>query len=168
MADKAAKDEGKQTGSMKTMLLIVVGALLLVAVTGGVTMYVMSGKSDGGDAQQALAEQEEQPESPPTYLALEPAMVVNFQNPGRARYLQVAVEVMARDEGALEAVKQHMPAIRNNLVMLFSSQRSDDLKTREGKEALRAQVLEEVQKILEKHTGKPGVEQVYFTSFVMQ
>ncbi|VAX05680.1 hypothetical protein MNBD_GAMMA19-792, partial [hydrothermal vent metagenome] len=38
----------------------------------------------------------------------------------------------------------------------------------EGKETLREEALEVVQQILEEETGDPGIEAVYFTSFVMQ
>ena len=75
---------------------------------------------------------------------------------------------MARDEAIIDAVKQHMPVIRNSLISLFSSQEFKTISTREGKEALRQEVLAEIQQILEQQTGEPGVEDVYFTSFVMQ
>jgi flagellar FliL protein len=42
------------------------------------------------------------------------------------------------------------------------------LNTREGKEKLREETLEEVQKVLLEETGEPGVDNVFFTSFVMQ
>ncbi len=37
-----------------------------------------------------------------------------------------------------------------------------------GKDILRQQALDEVQRVLEEETGEPGVEQVLFTNFVMQ
>ena len=61
-----------------------------------------------------------------------------------------------------------MPAIRNNLVLLFSSQSYERVSTLEGKEALREEALGVVQEVLEQETGDPGVEAVYFTSLVMQ
>ncbi|UCE77348.1 MAG: flagellar basal body-associated FliL family protein, partial [Gammaproteobacteria bacterium] len=67
-----------------------------------------------------------------------------------------------------DSIKEHRPAIRNNLVMLFSSQDPHALNTRDGKEKLRDETLSEVQKVLKQETGSPGVENVFFTSFVMQ
>jgi flagellar FliL protein len=75
---------------------------------------------------------------------------------------------MAHDPGMTATVKQHMPVIRNNLVMLFSSQTRQSIASREGKEKVRAEAQAEVQKILTDQTGKPVIEQLYFTSFVMQ
>lgn len=84
------------------------------------------------------------------------------------RFLQVTVEVMGREEETIKAVQTHMPVIRNNLLNIFSSRSFADLTNREGKEALRKECLTEVQRILKENTGKPGVEDLYFTSFVVQ
>jgi len=78
------------------------------------------------------------------------------------------VQVMTRDPEVAQAIEAHMPVIRNNLVMLFSGQKYEEVATREGKERLRQQTLAEIQKVLEERIGKPGVEDVYFTAFVMQ
>jgi flagellar FliL protein len=61
-----------------------------------------------------------------------------------------------------------MPRIRNNLLMLFSAQRCADVRDRAGREKLQAAALKEVQDVLQAETGKPGVEALYFTSFVTQ
>ncbi len=102
------------------------------------------------------------------YFDFEQPFVVNFQDEHQMRYLQVGVSVMAHDATMPETVKKHMPVIRNNLVMLFSSQTRQSIATREGKEKVRADAQSEVQKILAERTGKPVIEQLYFTSFVMQ
>jgi flagellar FliL protein len=61
-----------------------------------------------------------------------------------------------------------MPMIRNALVLQFGGQVYADLQTAEGKELLRQQALENIQNLLQQEIGKPGVEQVLFTNFVMQ
>ena len=75
---------------------------------------------------------------------------------------------MARNEEAIAAVQTHTPVIRNNLLMLMGSQTLADLTGVEGREALRQASLREVQDILETNTGDPGIEDIYFTSFVVQ
>lgn len=102
------------------------------------------------------------------YVALEPAFTVNFQGKGGARFLQLSVEVMTREPDVQDLLKKHMPMIRNDLVLLFSSKTSDELGTREGKEKLQKETLVGIQTVLEKEAGTKGVEAVYFTSFVMQ
>ncbi|MGD8976409.1 MAG: flagellar basal body-associated FliL family protein [Gammaproteobacteria bacterium] len=105
---------------------------------------------------------------PPIYLALEPPLVVSFESPAAMRFLQVTVEVMARDAAVIDAVEQHNPVIRNNLLMLVGGADLKTLSTREGKEDLRNQALAEVQAVVESQIGEPGVEDLYFTSFVVQ
>ena len=61
-----------------------------------------------------------------------------------------------------------MPAIRDAILLLFSTQEEDDLMSIEGKEAFRAQILEKIRSTLEHLTGAPGVEAVYFSNFIMQ
>jgi flagellar FliL protein len=68
----------------------------------------------------------------------------------------------------VDLVKEHRPAIRNSLVMLFGNQDPDTLNTREGKETLRSETLAEIQKVMTEETGDVGVDSVFFTSFVMQ
>lgn len=156
---------------MKKILLIVLGAVVLVGATGAASYFFLVDKPPAEQAEQdAQAEEAEKQEqdAPKIYHELHPNFVVNFQNPNKARFLQVSVQVMARSGDTIDATKQHMPAIRNSLVMLFSSQDAQDLRSREGKEKLREEVLAEVRNVLEEQTGEAGVEQVYFTSFVMQ
>lgn len=105
---------------------------------------------------------------PPLYLPLDPPLVVSFQDRDQIRFLQVTVELMARDDKAIAAVQAHAPVIRNNLLMLMGAPTLSELVSRDGKEQLRQSALAEVQQILVAQTGSPGVEELYFTSFVVQ
>lgn len=103
-----------------------------------------------------------------SYLPLTPAFVVNINDGDASHFLQVEIELSARSAAVVDALKLHNAQIRNALLMLLGAQSSADVASREGKEALQKKVLEEIQRILTKETGKPGVDAVYFTSFVMQ
>ena len=50
----------------------------------------------------------------------------------------------------------------------FGNQNPETLNSREGKEKLRNETLAEIQKVMTEETGEKGVENVFFTSFVMQ
>ena len=105
---------------------------------------------------------------PAQYFSFDPPLVVNFDDSQAVRFLQLQIDVMARDEKVIESVKQNSPAIRNNLLMLMNNRDYKSLMTREGKEGLRQECLKEVQRILQKETGSPGIEDLYFSSFVVQ
>jgi flagellar FliL protein len=121
------------------------------------------------DDEMLLEEDESEEEfTPAIYIPLDPAFVVNFSGEGQARFLQITVEVMTRDPAVPDLVKLHAPALRNNLMLLFSDQSYEIISTLDGKESLREEALEVIQLVLEEETGDPGIESVYFTSFVMQ
>jgi flagellar FliL protein len=109
------------------------------------------------------------PHAAPIYYKFDPAFVVNFGGEGSARYLQVTVEAMSRDVPAVENLKNTEPAVRNDLVMLFSGQDNATLMSVEGKEKLRAATLATIRKVLDDEGGNGKlIEAVYFTSFVIQ
>jgi len=104
----------------------------------------------------------------PSYYKFTPAFIVNIPSNGRLRFLQVEVQLMAKNEDDVKAIESYAPVIRNDLITLFSSQNYDDLLTPDGKENLRKSSLTLSRKILKDSTGKPCVEQVLFTNFVTQ
>lgn len=105
---------------------------------------------------------------PAIYQPLEPPFIVNFEDQGMLRYLQVGLTTMTRDPRVGDILFQNMPQIRNDLILLFSNQKFDVLTTLNGKEKLRQQALLQIQSILTREFGLPGVEAVYFTTFVLQ
>jgi flagellar FliL protein len=101
------------------------------------------------------------------YYAIDPPLVVNFEDASAVRFLQVTIEVMARDQKAIDGVQKNVPLIRNNLLMLISNRDYKTLMSREGKEKLRGEALAEVRKITTKE-GTPPIDDLLFTSFVVQ
>ncbi len=155
----------KRSG-LKIALIIIIPLLLISSTVAG--LYLGGVFGNGGDSAEDHGEGEKEVIAPAIYISLDPAFVVNFAEGSRARFLQVTVDVMTRNNQVEQHIRTHMPVIRNNLVLLFSSQTYEAVSTLEGKEALREEALNVIQKILEEETGDPGIEAVYFTSFVMQ
>ena len=104
----------------------------------------------------------------PIYIPLKPPFVVNYGGVGRLKYLKAELSVRVKDPNAANAVRHHMPYIRNNLVLLFSRQTDEELETQTGKEALRQAALEEVRTVLETENGESGVVDLYFNNFIIQ
>ena len=152
---------------MKKIILIGVGVVALLGIGVGAFLFLQDDAPVEGEETAAAAEVEPKV-ADPLYQGLDPDFVVAFQNPQTARFLKLAVEVMAREDDVIEAVKLHRPAIRDRVIMLLSAKDEVELIPPEGKEQLRAEVLEAVQGVLQENTGSPGVEAVFFTSFVMQ
>lgn len=164
VASPAASDTVDGKGKLRLIILVVLGLLLAVGLSVGSTLYFMGRNEAAAPEFQAAPLRQ-----PAIYEELTPAFVVNFNNNGgRQRYMQVSVALMSRDQAALEALKQHMPLLRNRLVMLFSSQDFATLSSPVGQEMLRQQATASVQELAHKELGKLAVEQVLFTNFVLQ
>jgi flagellar FliL protein len=101
------------------------------------------------------------------FFAIDPPLVANFEDGSVVRFLQISMEIMARDPKALESVQKNMPLIRNNLLLLMSNRNYQTLMSREGKEKLRAEALAEVRAV-QKKEGGADIDDLLFTSFVVQ
>lgn len=153
---------------MNKKILIAVIALVVLGGGGAGAFFFLQGEEgDAAAAGGADAATAQEPLADPIYLALSPAFLVNFDHNGTIRYLQIELQVMARDQDIVDKVEANMPAVRNKVIMLLSAQDYDAVSTVEGKDALRQEVLGAVNESLQL-TGGDAVEEVFFTSFVVQ
>src|SRR5450631_2461903 len=104
---------------------------------------------------------------PSLYYAIDPPLVVNFEDGSAVRFLQISMQIMAHEEKAIESVQKNVPLIRNNLLLLMSNRNYQSMMSREGKEKFRQEALTEVRAV-QKKEGSPDVDDVLFTSFVVQ
>lgn len=163
-------------GGNNKMIFIMLGAMFVLMLGGMGGMYVMlskqaaskeaAGSAEHGDAKK---EGEEKAKAAAVYVSFEPPFVVNFPAGGPAKFLQVTVQAMTRDEFVEKAMQSNSPAIRDALLTLFGQQTAESLSTAEGKEQLRVKSLEAVRAVMKAEGQEPEkIEAVYFTSFVMQ
>ncbi|MDD2060767.1 flagellar basal body-associated protein FliL [Pseudomonas sp. JQ170] len=165
MAKSDAEKDPAAKGKLKLILLLVLALLLAVGLSVGATWFFLNKAQSEPQADPAQAGNLK---PAAIYEPLTPAFVVNFNQNGRQRYMQVSITLQGRDQAALDALKVHMPVIRNNLVMLFSGQGFDTLASPVGQEMLRQKATVSVQEVAQKEVGKPVVDQLLFTNFVLQ
>lgn len=171
---KKGKDDAEDAGEAKPksnkMMIIIVAVVALVIGGGGAGVAVMMLGKKGDDkpsAEEAAAEAKKPKKA--FYFEMAPPFVVNYQWNGRAHYLQVSFALLARDEDVVDLLREHTPVIRNNLMLLLAAQDFDGLRTLEGKESVRQLMFDEIQKIIkENEEESEGVEQLYYTNFVIQ
>lgn len=174
MAEKEKLDLGeeKPKSSSKRLIFIVVGAVIVTLLAVFAALYflgIFPAKESGGHGKAQAEKKEQVVEKPVIYLPLAPPFAANFKNNPEARLVQIEISLAARDQKVLDALTRHMPMLRNNILMVLGGDDPAVLKTAEGKAALRGKIKEEIKKILsEQSEFKEGVEDVYFTGFVMQ
>jgi flagellar protein FliL len=83
--------------------------------------------------------------------------------------VQIALAVSTYYDGrVLDAVKTHEMAIRSEILMMLAQEQELNLATPQGKEALQKKLTKLINKTLKEKTGYSGVDNVYFTNFVIQ
>lgn len=191
MEEEKAPPSPPAAKSPSQLKLVIIGAIaLFVALVGAqVAVPLINGMIAGGshaaDAAEGeedivLAEgdigeeageeeaEEQEPLAPALYTALDPPFVVSFEQEDGARYVQMTLQAMARSEETIAAVKQHAPAIRNSVLFLVSGFELEALTTQAGKEQLRKDLLVAANEILAKNGAEESIEELYFTSLVIQ
>lgn len=166
-----SKEQAEQAAKKQSPLILILMMVVLMGASVGGTLFFVGAFSGGDGDGQAHGEQEQahHPEVKEAhYFAFKEPFTVNFETETGLRFLQVQLQVMSRDEASLKDLETHMPVIRNNIIFLLSSQPFLTLVDREGKEQVRKAILEDIQKVLQERTGHAGIEELYFTAFVIQ
>lgn len=104
----------------------------------------------------------------PIYLPLKPAFVVNYGGDGRLRYIKADLTARLSSAEAATAVRHHLPYIRNNIVRLLGSQTDESIESQMGKDALRKDILKEIQLVIMEEEGIEGIDDVFFDSLIIQ
>ena len=165
MAD-AAPEGNEETPAKGKKPIILFGAIVVLAVSASVggTMYFMQ----GAEPAETAAEPAAPTEATAIYHSIRPAFVVNFLTENKSRYLQADITLMSRNEAAVEAVVEHGPLVRSEILQYLADQNFTQLRTDEGKEAIREQLKELLNKALSEEAGTGGIETVLLTNFVLQ
>lgn len=118
----------------------------------------------------SLAADDEKPvEKIPAYVSLGDPMVLNLSTSTRKlTFLQLKADVLVKDDDAKEIVEAHIPAIRHQLIVLLSEQSAKDMKTPVKREKIRLQATQEIRDMLEKMADNKDIDEVLFSSFLVQ
>jgi flagellar FliL protein len=172
----AAMDAGKAKKGRGKLLLILAVALL---VGGGAAAWLLGlvplgGGDKGAHAEGGAADAAGAAHGAPgegaspvaatgAMRALDP-FLANLADESGTRYLKMTIQVEfvgAEPPASLEA---RMPQIRDVILTLVTSKTFADIRTPDGKERLREDVIDRIDHVLQ----QPAVKSVYFTEFIVQ
>lgn len=194
MADEDNEAEGKKKKPWLKMLLMLVVALLLLAATVGATLFftgyfddkdaataeaqLQQAEQEAAKAQELAAAKMAEPDrvTKPTpqltrfeyqYMELERELLANLTN--SRKVMQVQLAFMTRyDNRVFENVKKHEFALRSAALDLMRQTTEADLANPEFRKNLAEKLRIEMNAVLERFEDFGGVEEVYFTNFVIQ
>jgi flagellar FliL protein len=89
--------------------------------------------------------------------------IANLADEDSDRYIKTTVQVEFIDE-APEAFEHRLPQIRDLILTLLTNRTFEDIRTPDGKERLREDVIDRINHAMERE----AVRAVYFTEFIVQ
>ena len=177
----AEEEEGTQSqeavtpgmGGLIVKGLIVVVLALVTSVAGGTVTWVMISRSGilpeiAGDPEAVDDEVDAVTEllENGAVVNLEP-FIVNLADIDTPRYLRVQIDLIVDDKTTVDELIENATVTsktRDVILQTLARKKSSDLKDEEGKEQLRAEILERLAPFY--HT--PKVVDVLFTEFIIQ
>jgi flagellar FliL protein len=192
MADEENEVPGNKKSALIKIIVIALVALLLLSGTVVGTLFV-TGFFDPKDtlaAEQALktmeggaadpkagaseaTPQKKTKDSPElvrfenSYMELEKPLVSNLNN--TRKVIQVSAAIMTHyDERVFKNVKKHEFALRSVSLDVMRQMTEADLSKPEFRKELAAKIRDEMNAVLQKYEDFGGIEEVFFTSFVVQ
>lgn len=157
-------EEGKKGGSKKLIIFLLVFLVLLGG--GGAAAYkflVLDAQKDDEKKAEKIINEIKDVEEVGVQFEVG-TFIVNLMDRDADRYLKVTVVLDLQDEMIRAEVDQRLPKIKDAITTLLFTKSSSEMKTAEGIELLKEDVIKRVNAIL----PIGGVKNVYFTDFVIQ
>ena len=183
--DAKPVEEGAEAPKKKSkkLLIIILAAVILLVLAGGGAFMLLK-KDSHAENDEDIAEEtvkskkkdKKADSAPPVFVNLD-TFTVNLIPETGDQYLQVILALELEDAHADEAIKAHMPKVRNNIMLLLSSKKASELLPKEGKEGLAEALKHEINAIIEPPqknkraetiSNEGPVKSVLFTSFIIQ
>lgn len=104
------------------------------------------------------------------YVTVTPTLILNIgkSQSGRFAYLKTDVAISVKGAAGKAIIEAHTPAVKNILVLGVSGQDESTVNTAEGREQIRLDLAKAIQEFLLEEAGKPYVEELMFTNFIVQ
>ncbi len=172
--DAEAVDAAPPKKGKKLLIIIAVALALFLCVAGGAAYFLMKGKHnpDADEVEITTEKSKDAKSAAPVYVALDAFTVNLVPENGNSQFLQVVMSIEVADPHVGDRLKTYAPKLRNNVMMLLSGKKADELLSKDGKETLANEIRDLMNNVLE-HGGKGAagdlpVKEVLFTSFIIQ
>ncbi|ABO25608.1 flagellar basal body-associated protein FliL [Shewanella loihica] len=114
----------------------------------------------------AYAEEEEVVDTY-AYYGFEPDIVTNYiSNRKKLGFVKISVELMVKVPEDLIVLEHHDPLLRAAIIEILGAQTEDKVKSLTGKEEIRRECYDTLNRLLEQEIGKPLIVNLLFTKYL--
>ncbi len=198
MADKEkpedTEEEGKPKGGKMKKIIMLLLVVLVVGGGGAAGGWFAAGSMGGDDGKEkvdpdrpklvlkdgstvddvpAADEKAAKKTGKPTsaykvsYHQIEQPFTSNLRNSNSFAQVSLAISTYY-DERVVQNILDHEIAIRSAVLMVLAEQDRMELETQMGKQILQQKLTNRINEVLQEKAGFGGVEDAYFTNFVVQ
>lgn len=191
-AEVEVEGEGKKKSPLVKIIIFAVAGIVVLASTIVGTMFLTGffDRKDIHEMEKRLAEleakanegKEDDKEKGPQKVAKESPELTRFENSymelekplvsnltGTRKVIQVNLSIMTHyDERVFKNVKKHEPALRSAALDAMRQSTEADLGSPDFRKNLALKIRDEMNAVLTKYEDFGGIEEVFFTSFVVQ
>lgn len=158
MAEEQVKEEVGKSGGKKKLIFILIPVILLLIGGGAGAYFFLTHKKKESTKQMVVA-----PKKLGVMYDLG-SFLVNLADKNANTYAKVSITLELSNEKVKQEVVKRLPIIKDAVINLLSSKTYNEIRTPEGKEELRLELIKRINAIL--ITG--GVQNIYFTQFIVQ
>lgn len=132
MSDAPAAEK---KGGSKKLIVIALVAVLAAGGGGAGAFFFLGGKAEAGEAKAETKKKA----AKPLFTTLDP-FTVNLQDTRGERFAQIGITLQFEDPKLEMELKDRLPAVRNEILLLISSKEIEELLTTEGKQKLAEEI----------------------------
>lgn len=168
MAEEKENQESQQQqeekGGKKKLIILLIPVLLIVLGGGGFFAYkTFFVKEEKEKPAEKIVNEIKKAEKQGVQVEVG-TFIANLADKDADRYIKVTIIIEVQDEKVKEETTKRMPQIRDAINTLLFTKTSEELKSPEGIEKLKEEIIRRTNAIL----PLGGVKDVYFTEFIIQ
>jgi len=161
-------ENGEPPKKSSAMLIIIIVAVVVLGAGGyvGWSMFLKGGDTATQEESQATPPRSEAKAKKASIICPLDSFIVNLADKrglGK-RYLKISMELEVYNEEDKVSITNHIPQLRDTILLLLSSMSFKEINTIDGKLVLKKALLSNIKQVL----GSKMVQNVYFSDFVVQ
>lgn len=102
------------------------------------------------------------------FVQLEKPLIFNVYSEDSVHFVRITLQIKLTDPKYAPQVQANLAPIVHNLLLLLSDQPYFQYQTVAGKKKVRDEALAVVRQVVKEHVGLPVVDNIFFTSLVVQ